>query len=465
MDKGLNYTVNIKNGDFGGAAKIKAELQGLDNVITHTDEVIVGLSKVITKASAIITNGFNIKGVGSVIEHVAASIGGNGPANLVGASVLVGKALQNPIKGFATLQSVAAKFSEVQKGATATEIKNSQAQKNHGSILQHLQTEFGKSAQSIHHLMGPVGDLKGAFDKLGGGLDGLINDGLDVAIPLFSDVKKITDALTTAQQVLTVTQEALAAGQEVLTAGQWALNVAMDANPVGLIITGIALLVGGLYMAYQKSETFRAVLAGVGEVAEELVPIFKGLGEIILGALTLNPSMVIGGFKDAYSGVQKLISDGGISGAFNKGYDKSLAESKKADEAQKNKEKDGAGKISGLLPKGGGKDHPLAKVARKPAISGHPANANKPHSLTSHGAGKTGKHNSPAVKQTKGASRGATSLTGGGAVKSVHITIGKLIERLEFHTTNIQGISKSEIKKQLTELLVGAVHDSELALG
>jgi hypothetical protein len=434
MGKGLDYIVNIKDGDFGGASKVKSAMQGLDAAVAHTQQVVNGLGNVVVKAGAIINGGFNVKSVSGAIEHMATMMSGNGPANLKGAFALVSSALQNPAKGFAALHTAGDGLNTSQKGLITTVTKHSQAQKAHASVLQQLQTEFGKSTKVVHSAIGPVGDLHGAFDKLGTGLDGLINDGLKAATPALSAVQAVTEGLSTAQGILTTVQETLAAGQEVLTAAQWALNVAMDANPIGLIVAGIALLVGGLYLAYEKSENFRAVLAGVGEVAGAIVPIFKGLGEIILGALTLNPSMVIDGFKDAYNGVQNIVAKGGISGLFNEGFDKSKAESKKAEDERKKKEADN--KNTGAVP-----------------------------ALAHTGGGKTGPQTIPAGKAGKAAGRNSTALAGGGAVRNVHITINKLVEKLEFHTTNVQGISASDIKKKLTEILLGVVHDSEMAIG
>lgn len=44
------------------------------------------------------------------------------------------------------------------------------------------------------------------------------------------------------------------------TVAQWALNVALRANPIGLVITAITLLVGGIILAYKKSDTFRKIV-------------------------------------------------------------------------------------------------------------------------------------------------------------------------------------------------------------
>lgn len=44
------------------------------------------------------------------------------------------------------------------------------------------------------------------------------------------------------------------------TGVQWALNAALTANPLGLVVVAIAAFVGGIVLAYKKSETFRRIV-------------------------------------------------------------------------------------------------------------------------------------------------------------------------------------------------------------
>jgi hypothetical protein len=54
----------------------------------------------------------------------------------------------------------------------------------------------------------------------------------------------------------------VAAITRVWAAVQWAMNAALTANPIGLVVVAIAALVGGLILAYKKSETFRSIVNG-----------------------------------------------------------------------------------------------------------------------------------------------------------------------------------------------------------
>ncbi len=333
-----------------------------------------------------------------------------------------------------------------------------------------------------------------------------------------------------AQELATGLQLGLTAAQEAATVAQWALNVAMDANPIGLIVTGIALLAGGLYLAYQKSETFRAVLSGIGEVGSDLVLIFKGLGEVIIGAFKFDLSMVNQGFSDVKKGA------GDIGSAFKRGYDESIAKSYKDEADRKAKEEEDAKNGKGVgsqvtknnlsTTKNGGlstqitnkgnkkgkgldkatvkntsvttpkgqrkgktqakankpgkgmasqikKDHPVIKPATKSNKNTQSNSTNLSHDhQTNNGSPlavpksqTTGNTATPISKSQGGAASNSAQLSGGNAVRNVTVTIGKLIEKLEFHTTNLQGSNTTDIKRQLTELLVSVVHDSELALG
>lgn len=524
--KGLDYIINLKDGNFDGAKKAKTEVQGMDEAVQSTTEHAGGLGEVFGKVGGIIAGVFaveklvefgkesreafkkseaaaaqvnqaitttgglagrsldelrekaealekttlfgdedtlaadslvltftNIRGAIfdqaiPAIQDLAQRMAGDGPADLKGAAIQVGKALNDPIAGINALRRVGVSFSDAQKDQIATLVKHGEIQKAQAIILKELNTEFGGSAEAARKVLGPMGDLDQESEELKKTFGKLVTEGLNVIVPvlvdvvhglqdatkwisenkdLLTDVGIVVGTTAAAYGVYQLTILALEAPMAIMTAAQWALNAAMDANPVGIIVVGIGALIGGLVLAYKHSATFRAVLSGIGEVASELVPIFKGVGETILGALTFNPVLIAKGFKDAYDGIAKVVKDGGITGAFNRGFDQSMTDSKKAEDAEKT-----TGTASDLVTKPG-----KGKVT--------------PFSLSTGGKGKGDSSD--------------TSLAGGKSVRNVKVDIHKLVERLEFHTTNITGASTADIKRQLTELLVGVVHDSELALG
>ncbi|MFE7462248.1 phage tail tape measure protein [Nocardiopsis terrae] len=55
------------------------------------------------------------------------------------------------------------------------------------------------------------------------------------------------------------------------TGAQWALNAALTANPIGLVVVAIAALVGGIVLAWKRSETFRDIVTGAWEAVKSAV--------------------------------------------------------------------------------------------------------------------------------------------------------------------------------------------------
>jgi hypothetical protein len=72
-----------------------------------------------------------------------------------------------------------------------------------------------------------------------------------------------------------VASKVAAGASKVWAAGQWLLNAAMTANPIGLVVVAVGLLVGGIILAYKKSETFRRIVNGA----------FRAVGTFVLGVV------------------------------------------------------------------------------------------------------------------------------------------------------------------------------------
>lgn len=73
-------------------------------------------------------------------------------------------------------------------------------------------------------------------------------------------------AASLAQTVATTAQTAATKAAAI---AQRAFNLAMSLNPIGLIVAAVALLVGGFVLLYKKSDTFRALIATVGEIGKK----------------------------------------------------------------------------------------------------------------------------------------------------------------------------------------------------
>lgn len=113
-----------------------------------------------------------------------------------------------------------------------------------------------------------------------------------------------------------------------ITIAQKLLNAAMTANPIGLVIKATALLVAGFGLLYQKSQTVRAGIAGLGVVAKEIFTIIvEAFQSFKDGFNAIKEGDFSGAFKFFKKGLIKsnpigiaLTEGGRLAGAFNKGF-------------------------------------------------------------------------------------------------------------------------------------------------
>lgn len=301
------------------------------------------------------------------------------------ASVQVGKALNDPLKGLTSLSRAGVQFTKEQKEMISTMVASGNTAGAQAVILKELGVQFGNSAKAAADAgLGPyemfIKQLNAIKKSLGEvlfkGFE-LVKPALNIFLKLFEKgiailigfvvaLAKVPEfikenkiaigalivALVTfnAQAIiaqanilrLAVIQKAQTIGTYALAVAQRVLNAAMNANPIGLIVGAIALLISGIALAYKNSEKFRAVLQGLGNVAKEFFKIFmegfKAFGE---GWDLIKAGKIGEGMKKFGEGLKKLnpvsaaLTEGKRLGdAFNKGYTDSLAKSKADKEAE-----------------------------------------------------------------------------------------------------------------------------------
>lgn len=411
------------------------------------------------------------------IMDIATRMGGD----LKGASIQVGKALNDPIRGMAALRRVGVSFSEDQK----TVIKHMQETGNLAGaqkiILSELSKEFGGSAEAafnanplakfnkmmgslkmsmgeaamylLENMMPALNMVAEAFKAAGETIKDvvawfekhtIVADTLKVflgsivaIILIYNTQQKLAAmytaftttsfiAQTFALAFMTASMEGASLAGGIL-AGVMALINAV--NPFVWIAIAIAAVIAAVVECYKHFETFRAVLWAVGAVIKEAVSIwvdmFMGFGKMIIGIFTLDPDMIKAGFSQA---TNTLFNAGKRLGdAAKSGYKNGIADFHKDAVADAKAEKEGKGKTT----KG------LAGV--KPIAAGTGAGA------------------------TKTAAKGTSGVQGNKAV-TVNIQIGSLIHDFSIKTTNIQE-SATAIKEKVVMALTSAVNDSQLIAG
>ena len=285
--------------------------------------------------------------------------------DLQGATVQLGKALNDPIKGITALTRVGVVFTDQQKAQIKALVESGDVMGAQKIILAEMKTEFGGAAKAAGDTF--AGAVFRAKDKVGDFSRDLITNLQPILLkvgktigdlytkylaPLFSWLGKNKEAIAAmAAVILTAVaaikiynaillvskavQTAYAVAQVLMKGGQLAsiastnglaasmlrLNAIMAANPIGLIVAGIALLAAGFVIAWNHSETFRKV------VVKGLQIVLNGVGYLVgaiakmIGLFAKIPGM--GWAKGIADGASKAANDirkvsDGLDGLANK---------------------------------------------------------------------------------------------------------------------------------------------------
>lgn len=224
-----------------------------------------------------------------------------------------------------------------------------------------------------------------------------------------------------------LTWSSIATGAQ--TAAMWALNLAI--NPIGLIIAGIAALVAGIIYAYNHFETFRGIIWGAWEGIKAFGTMIK---DFVIDSIV--------GLVKGITGIGETLTlffNGEWKKAWETGKEsvKNLMGVNAIDHAIDNGKKIGTAAVDGynagvkslrtelLLPK---VQAGLAAERLKKNGTTNPVAANDPayaDLLKKYGKGTDGKDD------TRGKER-ADNINSGGQ-RSIMVTIGKQIEKLEIH--------------------------------
>jgi hypothetical protein len=120
-------------------------------------------------------------------------------------------------------------------------------------------------------LVGLVPALTSIISASGTGFTAFLSMAIGLAVQLTPAITAVAAALNYMAPVL----GPIAGGLYVASKAMLAVNLAMDANPISLVVLGLAALAIGFTLAYQKSETFRAIV----------LPVFKSFADVALSAI------------------------------------------------------------------------------------------------------------------------------------------------------------------------------------
>lgn len=233
--------------------------------------------------------------------------------------------------------------------------------------LQKVNREYAVAVQELTDAFGNLGVnaetlgttlltkiIKGVTLFIEGGreLYNFLNENREVVVLLVTAIVGFNGALiantalylknAAASKIKIVQDTAAALSTGRVAAAQKLLNGAFRANPIGLVITAVGLLITGFVALFNRSETVRAGIAGLGNVAREVFAIIKeAIGSFVQGFNDIKNGNILSGLKSIGEGIRKTnpigiaFTEGNrLKNAFVDGYQKKKAEEAVARDAK-----------------------------------------------------------------------------------------------------------------------------------
>jgi hypothetical protein len=170
-----------------------------------------------------------------------------------GNAVQLGKALQDPIKGLASLAKSGVTFTQVEKDKIAALVESGKLLEAQDMVLKAIEGQVAGTAEAS----------ASSFDKMKFAIAGVSDTFGDMMLPVIDALAPKLAAFSKWAQENPDLMKIAALAFVGLTAAVVALNIAMSLNPISLIVIGIGLLVAGLAAAYVKFEGFRKIVDAV----------------------------------------------------------------------------------------------------------------------------------------------------------------------------------------------------------
>jgi uncharacterized protein YnzC (UPF0291/DUF896 family) len=407
LEAGMKSTNNVAGLNVEA---MKAQASSLEK-LAGVDENLILQSEAVFQT---FTNVRNVVGEGNDIFNQATAaaldLSVKMKGDLQGATLQLGKALNDPIKGIGALTRVGVVFTQAQKDQIKAMVASGDVMGAQKVILKELNTEFGGAAKAqgetfaaavfrakdavMDFVRSLITNLEPILLSIGKVLGWVITTFIKPMIKFLADNKDAVKAFAAvlgvavaalyaykaAMVVVKIAQEAFVVVQALMKGAELAsiastnglaasvlvLNAAMKANPIGLIVTALALLAAGLVYAWNHSETFRKVVVAVAKAAViGFGFVIKIIGELVTAILKVvtGPMRLFLGVLSHLPGVGKFAKQGldfinegikGVGDFFDEASAKVTGFADKLDGLDKK----GIGKDGKPKDKGGTKDKP-----------------------------------------------------------------------------------------------------------
>ncbi|WP_310391575.1 hypothetical protein [Hymenobacter sp.] len=281
------------------------------------------------------------------IQDLATKMGGDGPADMKGASIQLGKALNAPLTGITALTRVGVTFTDQQKEQIAAMVKAGDVAGAQRVILAELNSEFGGSAEAARKAAGGMATLTMRWGEMketvGGVVSGVLNDFsqwlgrvLDEAQPLVDLLADIGAEFATYYREVMDVVEGMGLFSEKTDTAKIVVEVLKTAltlliMPFRAVLQVSKAVVDTFIDWYNKSELLRGVIGGLAAVVtstfkaikDDAIKYLGGVGDILVGIFTLDKDRILKGFRSTMEATADLALGQGerAANAFMTGYE------------------------------------------------------------------------------------------------------------------------------------------------
>lgn len=291
--QGLVSTGNAAGLTFAQLQSYASELQS---------KTLFGDEEILKNATAQLLTFTNIAGTEFKRAQAAAlDLATRLDGDLKSSSIMLGKALNDPVQGLTAMRRVGISFSDSQTEMIKKLVESGQLMKAQGVILDELQRQYGGSAEAAVVGAGKITQLKNSTGDLMEEFGRIIMEYLTPLIDKFRELVARFQALdeNTKRGIVKIAALAAAIGPLLLAFGGIiaigakvvgvfkAISLAMSLNPVGLVIAGIAALGAAMVYLWQNWEAVKERISDWSWWRNTLVEMVKFLAQQSLAIVDL----------------------------------------------------------------------------------------------------------------------------------------------------------------------------------
>lgn len=231
-------------------------------------------------------------------------------------ATMLGKALNDPIKGISALTRVGVQFTEQQQAQITALTESGDLLGAQKIILGEVEKQFGGAGAAMAT---PAQKAKVAFDNLKEQLGTALLPTLNRVMTFVSTtvIPGISRFVETIQRVAgplrSGAQSSSALGRALRLVGEYAREmrgmVAENIGPIKSIIRDAARLIAAVWKRYGDIwvSTIRGVMRGIRDVVGGVIRVIRGIVRLVLGLLTGDWRKAWSGLKDIVGGVWRII--------------------------------------------------------------------------------------------------------------------------------------------------------------